>query len=74
MNALAHSFGIHGSKRLSKSVRPRKKNRQAGEQETRGNSKSLRSGSLIFLDPLIEMRMFSAIASESGQGAATLNL
>jgi hypothetical protein len=35
-----------------------KKNRQAGEQEMPGNSLSLPSGSLIFLDPLIEMRMF----------------
>jgi len=73
MNAFARSLGIHGISTPLPDVFAFTKNRQAGEQEMRGNSQSLRSGSLIFLDPLIEMRMFSVIATESRQGVGTLN-
>jgi hypothetical protein len=59
VNAFACSFGIHGDNCTTvQEVFAFKKNRQAGEQEMPGNSLSLPSGSLIFLDPLIEMRMF----------------
>jgi len=73
MNPFAASLGIHGISTPVQEVFAFKKNRQADKQEMRGDSKPLRTGSLIFLDPLIEMRMFSAIASESRQGVGTLN-
>jgi len=74
MNPFAPSVGIHAVRAVVPEVFAFTKNRQAGEQEMRVNSQSLRSGSLILVDPLIEMRMFSAIASESRQGVGTLNL
>jgi hypothetical protein len=60
-NPFAPASGIHGDKPgFPRSVRLFKKNRQPGELEMYGNSQSLRSGGLIFLVPLSEMRMFSA--------------
>src|SRR5215475_15452784 len=61
-------FAFHDGKRgCPRSVRPCPKNQQAGEQEMHGNSQSLRSDALIFVDSLIEMRMFSSIASKYRQ-------
>jgi hypothetical protein len=74
LNPFAPSVGIHAVSAAVPEVFAFTKNRQAGEQEMRVNSQSLRSGSLIFVDPLIEMRTFSAIANESRQGVGTLNL
>src|SRR5215471_4178327 len=66
LNPFAPSFRIHRNKRgYPRSVRLFKKNRQAAEQEMRGNSQSLRSGGLIFLAPLTEMRMFSFTRSKT---------
>jgi hypothetical protein len=74
-NPFAPSFGIHGDKRCgARSVRLCKNNRQARAQKMRGNSQSLRSGRLIFLAHLTEMRMFSAMAGDSRLGAGMLNL